>query len=405
LPTATFLQIADLHLGAPFGWLPPAQRRTRQSEQRLALESAIAAAIERRADAILVAGDLFDRDAVSAETIAFAVHAFAAPGCPPVFIAPGNHDPWSASSPCWSARLLGARGFAWPDHVHVFASAEWAAREVPGLPIRVWGRCFSSGIATFARPLDSGALAGVSASGPGTIDVAVFHGSREGHRPPLQKITAPFSDDEARRAPFAYLAVGHYHVAQRLDEAGSVRLAYSGSPVAVDATEVGAHGALEVRLSFGEGAPRVEVEPLVLDARRVHDLEVDVTGAPTNEAIEARIARALGDAGVGADDLVTLRLTGRLARGARFAAPSAALEAQAFFIRVDRRAARPDHDLDGYRARPPSTTEERFAHTLLERLEHAVDPEERRVVECALYYGLDAFRLREVVPAYEDLDT
>lgn len=403
MPSAKLLQLADLHLGAPFGWLPAAHRQSRRAEQRRALDAAITAAIERRADLILVAGDLFDREAVDASTLAFAVHAFDRAGCPPVFVSPGNHDPWSASSPCWSTRLLDARGFAWPPHVHVFGTADWSDRQVPGQPIRVWGRCFSSGAPSYTRPLDPNALVGVRAA-DGELAIAVFHGAREGHRPPNQTITAPFSDDEAQRSPFAYLAVGHYHRPSRLERQGSVRLAYSGSAVAIDATELGTHGALEVRIEFGDGPARVEVEPVPLDPRRVHEVTVDVTGATSSDQIDERIGAAFDHAGVERDDIVTARLQGRSVKGVRVGQPGEALEARVFRLRIDRGDVRPDYDLAAYRARPPATTEDRFVRALLERIDGTVDPAERATLESALYYGLDAFRLREVTPSYEELD-
>ena len=121
-----FLQVSDFHLGRPFGWLPPERRADRRHDQRRALDLAVRQAIERGAHAILVPGDLFDLDYVDADTLAFAVHAFGVNGCPPVFIAPGNHDPCSNTSPYWNPALLKARGFAWPAHVHVFDSPDWS---------------------------------------------------------------------------------------------------------------------------------------------------------------------------------------------------------------------------------------------------------------------------------------
>src|SRR5438093_12380257 len=99
LAVAKFLQVSDLHLGAPFGWLPAERRAERWRDQRRALEAAVRVAIDRGTDAILIPGDLFDQEGVDAEALAFAVHAFDAAGCPPVFIAPGNHDPWFPESP------------------------------------------------------------------------------------------------------------------------------------------------------------------------------------------------------------------------------------------------------------------------------------------------------------------
>jgi hypothetical protein len=75
-----------------------------------------------------------------------------------------------------------------------------------------------------------------------------------------------------------------------------------------------------------------------------------------------------------------------------------------YHLRLDTRRVRPDYDLDAYRTQEPTTTEERFARALLEQLDRETDPMQRALIESALYYGLDAFRLKEVVPAYEELE-
>ena len=49
VPLVTFLQVSDLHLGAPNGWLPPDKRDERRREQQRALEAAVSQAIERPA--------------------------------------------------------------------------------------------------------------------------------------------------------------------------------------------------------------------------------------------------------------------------------------------------------------------------------------------------------------------
>jgi DNA repair exonuclease SbcCD nuclease subunit len=401
-----FLQVSDLHLGRPFGWLARERRIERRADQRRAVETAVKQAIERGVDAILLPGDLFDLECVDADTLAYAVHdAFDVPGCPPVFIAPGNHDPYSETSHYWNPALLRARGWAWPERVHVFTTAPWSSVPLPGREdVRVWGRCFVANVTSMERPLDEAALAGARAAiaggnghGP-KLEVAVFHGSREGFCPPGQKITAPFSDAEALRSPFDYLAVGHYHTPSWLDGEGSTRLAYAGAPIALDVSEVGVHGACEVRITFGDGAPRADIEFLELDRRRVHDLTADVQGATSVEQVERRITRALDQVGAGDQDIVTVRLTGRITRGVRYLAPGAELRARVFHLRVDASRVRPDYDLAALRAEGSGTTEERFARTLLDRLDATTDPAERTNIEQALYYGLDAFRLQEVSP-------
>lgn len=408
---ARFLQISDLHLGRPFGWLAYERRDERRRDQQRALETAIRQAIERGVNAILIPGDLFDADAADAGALAFAIQAFEMSGCPPVFISPGNHDPSSPTSVCWNSRLLSARGYAWPAHVHVFTEPHWTSRDLPGVPgARIWGRNFCAGVESLERPLVASMLKDVTAPPEGGFDIAVFHGSREGQCPPGQKIAAPFSDEEVEQSPFAYHAVGHYHAPSRFERhvAGSgasagVRLAYAGSAVSLDVTETGLHGALEVRISYGSGAPFVQVDPIELDHRRVFETEVDVTGAPSGDQIDRRVQKSLDLEGAHEQDFCAVKLKGRMTVGVRYSGPSSELRKLYFHLRVVTQAVQPDYDLDAMRKLEPRTTEDRFARALLEELETTTDHLQRATIQRALYYGLDAFRLREVLPAYEEL--
>jgi DNA repair exonuclease SbcCD nuclease subunit len=401
-----FLQVSDLHLGRPFGWLPADRRQKRRDDQREALKRCVQEAIERAVHAILIPGDLFDQEGVDADTLAFAVEVFRLAGCPPTFITPGNHDPCSPSSLFWNPRLLKARGRQWPDHVHVYTEPRWSSRTLSD-GVRVWGRCDAPHTENEDRPLAPERLSEVPHQDKG-VEIAVFHGSREGHLPPGQKMVAPFSDEEATGSPFTYLAVGHYHAASRLappqGPVAGVRLAYAGSAVALDTTETGAHGALEVRIEYGHRKPFVEIEFVALDSRRVIEVDVDATGCVSAERLDRKIERALDDAAAGERDIVTVRVTGRLARDVRYE-PSRELVSRVFHMKLDRRRLRPDYPLDSYRADEPTTTDGRFAHALIQRLDASTNPEERARIERALYYGLDAFHLREVTPAHDELES
>jgi DNA repair exonuclease SbcCD nuclease subunit len=422
MAVARFVQVSDLHLGRPFGWLAPERRAERRGDQRRALERVVREAMERGAHAILIPGDLFDAEGADAETMAFALNVFGVNGCPPVFIAPGNHDPYSETSPIWNPRLLKARGWAWPENVHVFTSGAWSAKRLPGLSaVRVWGRGYTSGTAANTRPLAEGSIIIADSADAQGLEVAVFHGSREAQCPSWQTEIAPFSDKEVSASPFSYHAVGHYHVPSKIEQKGTsnttstagrgvsgvasagVRLAYAGSAVGLDVTETGAHGAIEVRIEYGFRQPFIETEPLELDRRKVFDVRADVSGASSPEQVDTRVRRALDEAGAGERDIATVRLTGRLVRGVRYSGPAPELRGRMFHLRVDLRGVRPDYDLAAYRKGEPDTTEERFARTLLAQLEQETDAEKKALIESALYYGLDAFKLREVTPTYEEL--
>ena len=401
------LQISDLHLGRPFGWLPADRRDERRRDQIGTLERAVRTAIERGAHAILIPGDLFDVEGVDASTLASAISSFDIAGCPPVFIAPGNHDPFWPRCLHWNARLLRLRDREWPAHVHVFTSESWAAQPLPNFQaVRVWGRSFTSNAVSLDRPLAPERLREIPPPDPERVEIALFHGAREDVVPPGQTVTAPFSDAEVLASPFTYLAAGHYHAATAITAndgvAAGVRLAYAGSAVALDVSESGVHGALEVRIEHGRRLPFVETEFVPLDSRRVHDLTVDVTRCASAEQVDRRIEKALDDANAAEADLARVRLTGRLAKDVRYR-PSPRLQDRLFHLRIDVRRLRPDYDLEAYLDHDPVTTEERFARSLVERLHQEKDPAQRALLESALYYGLDAFRLHEVTPAYEEL--
>jgi hypothetical protein len=267
-----------------------------------------------------------------------------------------------------------------------------------------------SSSSTQDRPLAHATLDGVFEKAPDMLDVAIFHGSLEGRVPPGQKITAPFSLAEVEASPFAYHAVGHYHARSEIQQepvAGAVstgvRLAYAGSPVALDYNESGEHGALEVSIRFDHDRRVVGVNTARLDRRRMLTTEVDVTGCASAEQIDRRILHAFAAAGVNEKDFTRLALTGRLAPGVRWTAPGAEVFARAFHVRWDKGGVRPDYDLDALRAGDGRTTEQRFARELLGRIDAEADAAQRAVLARALYYGLDAFRVREVIPQWEEV--
>jgi hypothetical protein len=274
--------------------------------------------------------------------------------------------------------------------------------------VRVWGRGFVSQAVSPERPLAAAATREIHPGDGSRLELAVFHGSREGTCPRGMDLTAPFSDAEALASPFTYLAAGHYHAQATLTAqqgpAAGARLAYAGSAVALNLTETGIHGALDLRIEFGRRMPFVEMEPVRLDPRQVHSIPVDVTRCGSAEQVDRRIEKALDDEAVLPQDLATARLTGRLAKDVRYQ-PGPRLHERVFHLAVDTRGLRHDYDLDGAREREPATTEDRFVRVMLDRMAAEGDPGRKAALERALYYGLDAFTLGEVVPAaHEDLE-
>lgn len=395
-----FLQLSDLHLGRPFTWLPAAIAEKRRADQRELLWRAVKLAIDRKLGAILIVGDLFDGEVADRETVGRAIECVSQEGCPPVFIAPGNHDCFSRSTFYYDNRRLAAAGQApWPAHVSIFGSPRFEAVKVPGRDdVTVWGRCVHENVDSSERVLaeDKPALEA------GRLHLLMVHGSRDGSLPPGKRVTAPFNDEELLAWGADYAALGHYHrPAKILDGEGVVRAAYAGSPIALAIDETGPRHVQVVTVEHNGLHRRVELEPLELDRRRLHRLEVSAAGVSSPEGLKTRIDEALETALVGKDDLVIVTLTGRTRPGLDLRPKADDEAARWFWLKIDASGLRPDYDLSIYRRGEPRTTEERFARSLLDEMDQTSDPARKRVLEAALYYGLDALKLGDVAPRYE----
>src|SRR5258708_9510152 len=394
----TFLQISDLHLGRPFTWLPEAQGEQRRADQRELLWRAVRLASDKKLGAILIAGDLFDGEVADRETVGRAIECVSQPGCPPVFIAPGNHDCHSRATFYYDNRRLAAAGQAvWPAHVHIFDTPAIAAAQVPGRDdVTVWGRCVHENVDSGERVL----ITDRRTLSPDRLHVLMLHGSREGvSLPPGKKLTAPFTDAELLAWGADYAALGHYHKPAAItDDEGVVRATYAGSPIALAVDETGPRYVELVTVVHNGLHRRVEVDPFELDPRRLPRVGVPVAGLSSPQALNARLAAALDTALAGNADLTLLALTGRSRPGIDLAPQAAADPARTFWVRIDASAVRPDYDLDAYRRGEGRTIEEKFARSLLVEIDDAADPEKKRVLEEALYYGLDALHMGAVAP-------
>lgn len=285
------MHAADVHLETVFTGVRGGTRR------RAALADAftrvVDLALERRADALTIGGDLYEAERAGPQTARFICAQFARFGGP-VLVAPGNHDPYSP-------RALYARDDL-PANVHVFAEPAWSA--YPLAPdLTVYG--FGHAPAEPGRP-----FAGARFERSGAR-IALVHGSDEERCPPGKRATAPFTVAEIRDAGATCALAGHYHGGAVVDDGGVPRLAYPGSPEPIKFGERGAHGALVVTV---DGA-RVAIEAVELARTALRDVEVTLADAESEHAILAALEARL--AGLGRDDCVRVRLRGTLAAGTR----------------------------------------------------------------------------------------
>lgn len=210
-----FLHTADWQIGRQYGQFET-DDAAMLAEARFEVVARIAAlAAERRVDAVLVAGDVFDTQAVSDRTIRRLFAAMSAYTGPWVMIA-GNHDAALADSVWSRAMQLGCI----PAHVHVPL-----VTGVVDLP--------QANLAVLAAPLtqrhtyDDVTQAFDTLETPaGRIRVGLAHGSVAGRLPDTIDATNPIAPDRADRASLDYLALGDWHGCLSID----ARTWYAGTP-------------------------------------------------------------------------------------------------------------------------------------------------------------------------------
>jgi len=251
------IHTADIHLDAGYAaaGLPASFANRRRQGLREVFRVIVARAGEVQADALLIAGDLFDLARVTRDTVAFLQARFESIAHVPVFIAPGNHDPCMPGSPYLTE--------PWPPNVHIFKQPEWTSAPAPGRRLVVHGFAFD-GWDISHNPFGSLAI-----EDDGAAHVAVAHGSERQHQPPDGQLYAPFDAPAAAALRLSYLALGHFHNAIEIPANGTC-MYYSGAPEGHDFSETGPHYYLEVELAEdGVRVTRVPSAQIIYETRAV----------------------------------------------------------------------------------------------------------------------------------------
>ena len=308
---------ADFHLDAPFAALSPEKARQRRAEQRQLLSRLADLAEEEGADLVLLSGDLLDGGETYQETVEALSHALGQIKAP-VFIAPGNHDPYGPRS--------AYAGTAWPDNVHIFTSVQPEGVELPELGCVVHGAAFTTPQA------DRSPLMGFSAPRDGRIHLMTLHGDVAG-----QGRYGPIRPEDIAASGLTYLALGHIHACSGLQQAGETCWAYPGCPEGRGFDETGEKGVLAVTVD-DQGAVSVRFVPLA--GRRYEIVEADVTG---KDSAEEALREVLPASPTG--DCCRILLTGQRSFGNPDLAALTALAQPSYFSVSVRDNTRPLRDL------------------------------------------------------------
>jgi len=267
----TFLHTADWQIGKQFAQVPGDPGAALRLRRLDTVKAIAELARERQVDAVLVAGDVFEDNAVLDETLRRTMHALS-PFEGPWVLLPGNHDAGLTRS-AWS-RLR--RLAAVPAHVILADRPE---------PIALCGGRLVVLPAPLQRRHEVGDLTewfDSTHSDPGVFRVGIAHGTVTNRLSAEAEAHNPIADTRAETASLDYLALGDWHgtleVANRTWYAGTpepdrfktnepgnvllVTLRKSGASPQVEKIPVGYYRWAQVALEVMD-----EQAPAVLDGR------------------------------------------------------------------------------------------------------------------------------------------
>lgn len=272
----SFLHAADLHLDAPFKGLGRnAQWLSEELRQSVytALENMVSLCLEKKPDALILAGDLHNgpESGLRAQfALRDACSAIADAGIA-VFVAHGNHDPLrSAVQGLWPTGVTVFNADTVETHT-LYRGQEQLAL-VHGISHRSGNEHRNLG-ALFRRAPEA------------LWQIGVLHcdvgGTEQRGR------YAPCSLSELQAVGMDYWALGHIHKRSCLCE--SPRIVYPGSIQGLHANETGGHGACLVQVDE-TGSSCLEFQRL--GPVEWHDLRVSASGCFRMDELESRILEA-----------------------------------------------------------------------------------------------------------------
>lgn len=200
------IHTSDTHLGDPAG----------HPRGDAALSAVVDAVARLGGDALLLAGDVFDNERVSDDTLARFV-AQAARVDAPVIVLPGNHDLAHETSVYRRPPFAAA-----PPNLRVLLNPAGETLAFPDLGLECWGR------AMLAHTPDFRPLRGMPRPTPGRWLVALAHGHFHGEGDPDQR-SSPIYPQDIANAGCHYLALGHWDRHADVSR-GQATAVYSGCP-------------------------------------------------------------------------------------------------------------------------------------------------------------------------------
>lgn len=268
------IHFSDTHFDRPFELVTPEAFSSRYAELKSSFASLMLHINRYEIDIALMAGDLFDAETLSSDTLSFIKREIAS--CPKCrfFIAPGDADPYGESSP-YAGK--------WPDNVHIFKSPRLEQVKLDELNCDIYGAAVTKATSS-VNPMDD-----IEPFAVNRTNLLVIHGETDATRDGVYRLEPAALRDSG----FDYIALGHHHEAT--NPAVIENYAYSGALTGHGFNECGNKGALQILVESG----KITVRDVKFSSHSYIKLTVDISDLHryenADEAIAARIDEKIAE--------------------------------------------------------------------------------------------------------------
>ena len=370
------LHTADIHLDSPFSLFDVKKAQVRRSEMRGTFTSLMMYAKMEKFDIVILAGDVFDSEFATKETMELIVSQFEQnPDCR-FIIAPGNHDPLTPKGAYSKVEF--------PSNVYIFNSDDVTKISFDDIGVDVYGWAFTD-TEKEENPLRRGDIA----LDKSKINILAVHADMSA----ADSVYCPMTEADIERSGFDYVALGHIHAGGEVKKAGNTYYAYSGCLEGRSFDECGPKGAIVCNVNSEGGGKEFTFSQKRFSRRRYEKGAVDVSDTKSTEDVVEKIKALVKKYGMGDDTLLRVRLFGTVSPSWKI--DMSKLNEQTFglfYIEVrdetlpllDYEALMEDISIRGA-----------FFRELLPKLK-SDDAEERRIASAALRYGLAALEGEDI---------
>ncbi len=270
-----FIQIADFHLDSKFLGLYDIDKidlRKKELEEtfKKIIQFTNTVKDEESLDFLAVAGDLFEQDCFSPQTIkSLIIYGFESLKPLPVFVVAGNHDMLQDDSP-YSL-------YKWPDNVFIFPS--------DFKKVKIKDNVYLYGISVSPENFNKNMLKNLRIENPESLNMILMHGSETGNIDrDMFGDCMPFSSEDIMDSKADYIILGHYHNSRKVPLGGDIiKGYYSGTPESLSFKEIGERFILKAALNKND---LPQIEKISFQRRIYKEINIDCTGITSSEEVK-----------------------------------------------------------------------------------------------------------------------